>query len=347
MGINYYGRGKRRIQVQAPIAPTLTSPWTNYGGIHADVTYYKDPDGFVTLSGLASGASNTTVAFTLPVGYRPVADCALATIANDQIAYIDLDVDNGFVQGTMASQNGWFSFSGRRFPTADVTGWVAPTLNSPWVNWGAGRITAGYVKDSCGFVHLKGELNGGSMGSTIFTLPEGFRPPSSQIFQVFTHASDFQPLMGRLDIDPNGNVVIQTGNSYKVGLTGITFPTFTEGWKTMTPQNSWAGYNYINPDGEIWAQAQYYIDKYDLVHFMGLIRGGLSNAPGYAGAIGHTYSREIELFSTITNPNAIGRVDLGPSGQMFPWNPVNNGWISFDGLSTRVRSNNGGLMRYP
>ena len=56
--------------------------------------------------------------------------------------------------------------------------WISPTLLNGWVNAGSGGATAQYRKDANGMVHIKGYIGGGTttLGTSIFTLPSGFRP---------------------------------------------------------------------------------------------------------------------------------------------------------------------------
>lgn len=59
----------------AYIAPTLQNGWTNRVGGNAPAGYYKDDFGIVRIHGDISGgtATNGTLLFTLPAGYRPTA----------------------------------------------------------------------------------------------------------------------------------------------------------------------------------------------------------------------------------------------------------------------------------
>lgn len=54
-------------------APTLLNAWANVGAGNEPAGYLKDPLGFVHLRGLVIGGANATVAFVLPVGFRPAA----------------------------------------------------------------------------------------------------------------------------------------------------------------------------------------------------------------------------------------------------------------------------------
>lgn len=59
--------------------------------------------------------------------------------------------------------------------TAD-TGWIALPLSGTWVHYGAPFSVPGYRKIGQ-VVHLRGLLKSGTPGSTIGTLPAGYRPP--------------------------------------------------------------------------------------------------------------------------------------------------------------------------
>jgi hypothetical protein len=58
------------------------------------------------------------------------------------------------------------------------TAWITPTLLNSWVPFGGSSPPAGaqYRKDGFGFVHLRGAVKNGTVGTSIFTLPAGFRP---------------------------------------------------------------------------------------------------------------------------------------------------------------------------
>lgn len=100
--------------------------------------------------------------------------------------------------------------------------WLTPTLINAWVNTGGGFETAGYLKDPLGFVHLKGVLQGGSSGTTMFVLPVGYRPGAT------TLNSNGNPsfFAGQVRVDSNGNVQgLYSGSSTTSiqGLSGINF----------------------------------------------------------------------------------------------------------------------------
>lgn len=87
------------------------------------------------------------------------------------------------------------------------SGWITPTLNSPFTNYGSGWADVSYRKIN-DIVCIQGLvlINGASNGSTIFTLPSGYRPTGHIMFAGFNgnvgHA--------RIDIQSDGDVGLQT-----------------------------------------------------------------------------------------------------------------------------------------
>ena len=98
----------------------------------------------------------------------------------------------------------------------NVSGGVGFT--GTWTNFGSGYNDAGYYKDPLGVVHLRGLVKSGTIGTGIFTLPSGYRPPNIQVHAVASNAA-----FGYLDISTAGVVRPLVGNTTWVSLDGITF----------------------------------------------------------------------------------------------------------------------------
>lgn len=98
--------------------------------------------------------------------------------------------------------------------------WVAPTLLNSWVNYGGGYNSAGYFKDSHDVVHLRGMIKDGTAtsGTTLFTLPVGYRPTARELFNVQSNGA-----LGRIDVLSTGSVQILTGSNVWISLDGISF----------------------------------------------------------------------------------------------------------------------------
>lgn len=92
-----------------------------------------------------------------------------------------------------------------------------PAFQNSWVNFGPGYVTAAFLKDGLGFVHLKGLVKSG-VAAVIFTLPTGCRPPELEVFGIDTDTGH-----GRVDIAVNGEVTYVSGGTANFQLSGITF----------------------------------------------------------------------------------------------------------------------------
>lgn len=97
--------------------------------------------------------------------------------------------------------------------------WTAPTFQNGWTNYDTTYQLAGYQKDAWGRVYLKGLVRSGTVGSCIFTLPDGFRPPRRTLHAVQTH----NDTIGRLDVLPTGCVTPVTASNLWVSLDDISF----------------------------------------------------------------------------------------------------------------------------
>ena len=112
--------------------------------------------------------------------------------------------------------------------TLEVTGrltvfsqepWTNAALIAPWANYGPGWGGAQFMKDSLGFVRLRGLIKSGPPGSNIFSLPGGYRPNVN-----YLHCTTFgAEASGRIDVYPDGRVYFVNGNNGWVSLDGIVF----------------------------------------------------------------------------------------------------------------------------
>lgn len=99
-------------------------------------------------------------------------------------------------------------------PVTTPSAWTAPTLLNGWSNTGGANNVAQYIIDAGGFVHIRGQITGGTTtdGTIIFTLPIGYRPPAT--VGMPCGAGTTTATFGLLSIDASGNVKIfsVTGN---------------------------------------------------------------------------------------------------------------------------------------
>jgi hypothetical protein len=219
----YFPAGKYLPSTVSLTAPTLGNSWVDYGSGFDGAGYYKDADGTVYLQGLIKDgtATNGTVLFTLPSGYRPGRRLVfLVVTAGSPVATGRIDVfSNGEVQ-IVTGSNTWLSLSGISFTTASTT---APTLTNSWVNYGGGTFAdAGYYKDSDGVVHLTGLIKSGtaSANTVITTLPAGYRPGNNAL-QPIQRSSGF----GAVFVEADGELKVGLASSTWTSLDGFSFST--------------------------------------------------------------------------------------------------------------------------
>jgi hypothetical protein len=153
--------------------------------------------------------------------------------------------------------------------TLTVTIWGEPDYASGYSDYFGGYSTIGYTKTSAGVVMLKGLVKKSSPvvgGETIATLPADYRPNGILIFQTITNPNTGS----RIDVYPDGRIVVQGGDSGWISLEGINFiPSPTSYTRTaLTMVNSWANY------GGSFSPATFVVDSVGRVNVQGLVRYG-------------------------------------------------------------------------
>lgn len=156
-------------------------------------------------------------AFTPPDGYRNTTD--FPTTPASETAFRDSMQDiadqlRDYINASLA--------------TKTQEAWTAPTLVNSWVpTTNVNYESPGYMKDQMGFVHLKGTIESGitTTGTTIFTLPVGYRPAKYVAFPAISSADGSSFTVFRITIRSNGEVVIGSSGvgSNVMHLDGITF----------------------------------------------------------------------------------------------------------------------------
>ena len=96
------------------------------------------------------------------------------------------------------------------------------TLVNSWVAYGGTFDIPGYLKDSLGFVHMRGTMKSGttSAGTTLFTLPAGFRPESDTYLPAVSASAGNS---GSIQIQSNGTVAIISGVNTFFSIGHIVF----------------------------------------------------------------------------------------------------------------------------
>lgn len=104
--------------------------------------------------------------------------------------------------------------------------WQTPTLLNGWVAYGSPYAPAAYYLGPEGKVHLRGLVKSGTPGSTIFTLPAGYRPETKLLVATVGSAGSGDVVMTVI-INTDGTVVSNhsSANTY-VTLDNISFRQF-------------------------------------------------------------------------------------------------------------------------
>jgi len=149
-------------------------------------------------------------------------------VTNDLVE--DADADPANELQTLALSGSDLTILGGNTITFDTTeGWTTPTLENGWVNFGSDYAQVKYYKDKEGRVHLKGLVKDGTLNLHCFTLPVGYRPATNER-EIFT-INEGAPGMsgpgpgqfGRVDIMPDGRVMMHCNSNLWNSLAGISF----------------------------------------------------------------------------------------------------------------------------
>ena len=115
------------------------------------------------------------------------------------------------------------------------SGGSEPDFENSWANYNsASWSTAAFRMDAEGWVHLKGLVKTGSTGTTIFTLPTGYRPQSSNVGDEYFFAVGLNYGSASVNYSTYIYVIPSTGAVRAVGnagtpstwtsLSGVQFP---------------------------------------------------------------------------------------------------------------------------
>jgi Pectate lyase superfamily protein len=94
------------------------------------------------------------------------------------------------------------------------------SMSNGWVN--NAEKQASYFLDQNNIVHLGGQVQAGSVGTKVFTLPVGCRPQAVSRFAVASNGG-----FGECYIDPTGDVYALVGSNTRFSFEGISFFAYT------------------------------------------------------------------------------------------------------------------------
>lgn len=104
--------------------------------------------------------------------------------------------------------------------------WIVPTLAGTWVSAiGVNTENPAYWRNSAGIVMLRGAVKSGGVGTTIFTLPVGFRPAKvgGSTLNIKYIPVVVAGALGYVSVRSDGTVVHELGSTTYVDLSSISF----------------------------------------------------------------------------------------------------------------------------
>lgn len=177
-------------------------------------------------------------------------------------------------------------------------------------------------------------------GSPYFVLaeiavpPVGSTPALSDKRQFTAAAGAILPVRGDADLPPVGLAHgsqfiyrLDTGQlQVKKGNAWVAYrPPRGDTWRPATLQNSWTNY------GSPFNTTAYTLMDDGWVRLRGLVRNGALDKAIFTLPVGYRPAAQW-LLPVMTNPDALGRVDIRPDGQVMA-STGNAGWLSLDGLT--------------
>lgn len=104
-------------------------------------------------------------------------------------------------------------------PLSTDTAWTPFPFTNGWVNYASGFRVCEYRRVN-GRTRLRGLAATGTMNATMGVLPAGFRPAAAEIFEVGMGEPGQR---GRIDVNPDGNVIHRGAVNGYVSMAAIEF----------------------------------------------------------------------------------------------------------------------------
>ena len=348
--------------------PAFQNNWQNYGFDGAftydSAGFYKDPDGFVHLSGVVkntSGSAYNTTIFTLPAGYRPDYTHRTPVSSNaglfaTKLWAIDVQ-DDGQVKVVTASNNatggsvkGYLSLEGIRFMAVEnqherVHEWVGLGRAGDWT-WDYSiqqDVFPSQWHRWDGLVRCRGRLSN-SVDNTqdlvaVISEQSSRTRWSKLLPTVMIKSSDSSLQAVRLDVQPMGRQIARVTSAYdnELLLDGLQwYGDVPESyWTELDLVNSWINYNAAPH----WGQARFFKDGYGVVHVRGLVSGGTTTINTIVTTLPidcRPVARKMFPTWHAAGGGSAGRLDVNENGEVsISSGGINAGHMTLDTISFR------------
>jgi len=148
-----------------------------------------------------------------------VADELLTSTKMNMMAANDASFNNGngFNDGILVTRHfGAAQITADKVDLSAQPAWITPTLVNGWADYGSGFSPIRYMKDSMGFVRIRGMVKSGTINATMFTLPVGYRPVGTSMFVGMSGGGAV-----RIDITATGAVATVGGAAGTQSFTSL------------------------------------------------------------------------------------------------------------------------------
>jgi hypothetical protein len=190
----------------------LAPGWTEFDNLFRNAAA-RDVGGIVHLEGEIKTAHSQSAAFTLPPAFRPSKNVyALINLCTGSIGRLDITPSGAVTVTPEGTNDFWMVKCGVSLEGASYalspTSFTPLTLQNGWMNAPYGTANAA-VRDISGIVHFMGAIWTNGTNAEPFILPPGFRPAN----EIFIPVDLCGGNNGRLDIRPDGTVVVEAENN--------------------------------------------------------------------------------------------------------------------------------------
>ena len=217
------GNIRFNIKASTNVLTSFLNLWTDFGSPYGNARYGVDDYGFGFLAGAvksgSSGSTNIAIWSSFPAGIGPTTTTTRhQPVASGTATLGGIYITNSGIQ-YMLGGNTELHLDGALWDTANAAiPWQNANLVNSWSNFNVASYPAvSFYKRPDGMVCIRGFANLGTLGSTAFILPEGYRPKHRIMLTTVSNLA-----LGRLDIMPNGNVIPISGAGW-FSFEGIMF----------------------------------------------------------------------------------------------------------------------------
>lgn len=190
------------------IAMSISAPNVNAGGdwsfaniITGNITGNAGSANYADRAGTAAASDALAPSGTIAWGQVDKAGSSISQLQTRNLA--DLTQTAAFRTVTDGEKNAWNAKANK---TQEA--WITPAFTNNWVNYGSGQATAAYMKDEMGFVTIKAFVKDGTIGTSVFTLPVGYRPGERMATGQVSNGA-----FAQVDVFDDGTVIPISGSA--------------------------------------------------------------------------------------------------------------------------------------